>query len=50
MITMVQEEVQRGSPMVEKIATNVIKPKEDAIVNYITKPYWCCDEHNIFSK
>lgn len=36
MITMVQEEVQRGSPMVEKIATNVIKPKEDAIVNYIT--------------
>jgi len=36
MITMVQEEVQKGSPLVTKIATNVIKPKEDAIVNYLT--------------
>lgn len=36
MITMAQEEVQKGSPLVTKIVTNVIKPKEDAIVNYLT--------------
>lgn len=36
MITMVQEEVQKGSPLVTKITTNVIKPKEDVIVNYLT--------------
>ncbi len=36
MITMAQEEVQKGSPLVTKIVNNVIKPKEDAIVNYLT--------------
>ena len=36
MITMTQAEVQKGSPLVTKIVNNVIKPKEDAIVNYLT--------------
>lgn len=36
MITMAQEEVQKGSPLVNKIVVNVIKPKEDAIVDYLT--------------
>lgn len=36
MITMAQEEVQKGSPLVTKIVTNVIKPKEDEIVNYLS--------------
>lgn len=36
MITMAQEEVQKGSPLVDKIVVNVIKPKEDAIVDYLT--------------
>ncbi len=36
MITMAQHEVQRGSPLVEKIVNNVIKPKEDVIVDYLT--------------
>jgi hypothetical protein len=36
MLTMTQEEIQKGSPLVEKIVTNVIKPKEDIIVNYLT--------------
>jgi len=36
MITMVQEEVQKGSPLVGKITTNVIKPKEEVIVNYMS--------------
>jgi hypothetical protein len=36
MISMTQEEVQKGSPLVEKIVQNVIKPKEDIIVNYLT--------------
>lgn len=36
MLTMTQEEIQKGSPLVEKIVTNVIKPKEDVIVNYLT--------------
>lgn len=36
MISMMQEEVQKGSPMVTRITANVIKPKEDAIVNYLT--------------
>lgn len=36
MITMAQEEVQKGSPLVNKIVSNVIKPKEDAIVNYLS--------------
>jgi len=36
MLTMTQEEIQKGSPLVEKIVTNVIKPKEDVIVNYLS--------------
>lgn len=36
MITMTQEEVKKGSPLVEKIVHNVIKPKEDVIVSYLT--------------
>lgn len=36
MITMAQEEVQQGSPVLEKIVTNVIQPKEDLIVNYLS--------------
>lgn len=36
MITMGQEEIQQGSPLVNKIFNNVIKPKEDEIVNYLT--------------
>lgn len=36
MITMAQEEVQKGSPLITKITKNVIKPKEDAIINYLT--------------
>ncbi|HPH87510.1 MAG TPA: hypothetical protein PKV76_03520 [Chitinophagales bacterium] len=36
MITMAQEEVQKGSPLVTKIVNNVIKPKEEAIVNYLS--------------
>jgi hypothetical protein len=36
MITMAQEEVQQGSPVIEKIVSNVIRPKEDAIVNYLS--------------
>ena len=36
MITMTQEEVKKGSPLVEKIVNNVIKPKEDVIVDYLT--------------
>ena len=35
MIMMAQNEVQKGSPLVEKIVNNVIKPKEDVIVNYL---------------
>lgn len=36
MISMAQEEVQKGSPLVTKIVNNVIKPKEEEIVNYLT--------------
>lgn len=36
MLTMAQEEVQKGSPVFDKIVTNVIKPKEDIIVKYLT--------------
>ena len=36
MLTMTQEEIQKGSPLVDKIVANVIKPKEDIIVNYLT--------------
>lgn len=36
MLTMTQEEIQKGSPLVEKIVTNVIKPKEDVIVSYLS--------------
>lgn len=36
MLTMTQEEIEKGSPLVEKIVTNVIKPKEDIIVDYLS--------------
>lgn len=36
MISMAQDEVQKGSPLANKIVTNVIKPKETEIVNYLT--------------
>ena len=36
MISMAQDEVQKGSPLVNKIVNNVIKPKEEAIVDYLT--------------
>ena len=36
MLTMMQEEVQKGSPLVDKIVLNVIKPKEEVIVNYLS--------------
>lgn len=35
MLAMTQEEIQKGSPLVDKIVTKVIKPKEDVIVNYL---------------
>lgn len=36
MISMMQNEVNQGSPVLEKIVTNVVKPKEDVIVNYLS--------------
>lgn len=36
MITMSQEEIEKGSPLVGKIVNNVIKPKEDIIVDYLS--------------
>ncbi len=36
MISMMQSEVNQGSPVLEKIVTNVVKPKEDVIVNYLS--------------
>lgn len=36
MISMAQEEVQQGSPVLEKIVTNVIQPREEVIVNYLS--------------
>jgi hypothetical protein len=36
MLTMTQEEIQKGSPLLDKIVANVIKPKEDIIVNYLS--------------
>ena len=37
MLTMSQEEIQKGSPLIEKIVTKVIKPKEDVIVSYLSE-------------
>ncbi|MDB5227100.1 MAG: hypothetical protein JWN78_1293 [Bacteroidota bacterium] len=36
MITMAQNEVNDGSPVIEKIITDVIKPKEEVIVVYLS--------------
>ena len=36
MITMMQDEVNEGSPLIEKIVVNVIKPKEDVIAEYLS--------------
>ncbi|HMZ34777.1 MAG TPA: hypothetical protein PKK18_07525 [Chitinophagales bacterium] len=36
MISMAQEEVQKGSPLMEKIVSNVVKPKEAEIVDYLS--------------
>lgn len=36
MITMAQNEVNDGSPVIEKIITDVIKPKEEVIVAYLS--------------
>lgn len=36
MISMAQDEVKKGSPLMDKIINNVIKPKEDILVQYLT--------------
>ncbi len=37
MISMMQNEVSEGAPVVERIITKVVRPKEDIIVNYLSR-------------